>query len=105
QEEARRRQRDLRLPRGAARLPLRRARELSRRKRQGGLAARHGFSQETSEKVSCGRADAACLLSLRNQRRGRTSVVPPRQLVQACVDCVALATPIGQLTPVPPRPQ
>src|SRR5262249_53158376 len=49
--------RDLRLPRRAARLPLRRARELSRRERQGSLAARHGFSQETSEKVSCGRAN------------------------------------------------
>src|SRR5262249_47982803 len=84
QEEARQRQRDLRLPRRAARLPLRRARELPRRKRQGGLGASHGFSQETLEKVSCGRADAARLLALRNHRRGRTSVVRPRQWVQAC---------------------
>src|SRR5262249_27917760 len=106
QEEARRRQRDLRLRRRAAWLPLRRTRELPRRERQGGLGARRGLSQETLEKVSCARADAACLLALRNHRRGRTSGVRPRQWVQACADWVALgATRIGKLTPVPPRPQ
>src|SRR5262249_50755658 len=50
-------ERELRLPPPAARRPFRRARGLSRRERQGSLAARHGFSQETSEKVSCGRAN------------------------------------------------
>src|SRR5262249_8492647 len=106
QEEARRRQRDLRLRRRAAWLPLRRARELPRRERQGGLGARHGLSQETLEKVSCARADALPRPARATPRRaGRPAAARPHW-VQACADCVALwATPIGQLTPVPPRPQ
>src|SRR5262249_31784354 len=90
-----RRQRDLRLSRCAARLPLRRAGQLQRGERQDRLATDHGLPEEAPEEIG-----RALLLRRRNGKPGR--ICPARLLLLALLVVFAPASVHAQDYPARP---
>src|SRR6478672_3671236 len=88
----------------AARLLLRRARELSQGSRRPRLETDAGISCKAHEEIVRRRRNASAKNKLVPARAGTSAFTLPES--QAGAPCVSLApVPMGQDTPVPPSPQ